>query len=111
MFLGLSSLPMGNLDDAIRAMETQAKLMGRSSLALGVLGLVYARTGRTGEARKLLEELQERAQKEYVPSWAIGLIFMGLGETEKCFDCFEKAADERDGNMLHFGISVGYELR
>jgi tetratricopeptide (TPR) repeat protein len=107
--LGSCYFHMGKQEDAIRAMETQAQILGRSSFALGGLGWAYALTGRTGEALKLLEELRERAQMQYVPSWSLASIYSGLGEMDKAFDWFEKAVDEHDPLMLHFHVHPNYD--
>jgi serine/threonine-protein kinase len=109
MLLGSCYFHIGKHDDAIRAMETQAQVLGRSSHALGNLGWAYASTGRTAEARKLLEELQERAQKQYTPPWSFAVIYSGLGELDKAFDWFEKAVDEHDPLMLHFHVHPNYD--
>ena len=85
-FSVLSTSRAGKLDEAIRAIETYSQLTGRSPFASGILGLVYALAGRIGEARKLLEELQELAQKAYVPWLAFAAIYSGLGEIDKGFD-------------------------
>jgi tetratricopeptide (TPR) repeat protein len=109
ILLGSCYFHVGKHDDAIRAMETQEQLLGRSSFALGNLGWAYASTGRRAEALKLLEELQERAQKQYTPSWSFGVIYSGLGEMDKAFDWFEKAVDEREPLMLHFHVHPNYD--
>ena len=109
ILLGSCYFHIGKHDDAIRAMETQAQVLGRSSFALGNLGWAYASTGRTAEALKLLEELQERAQKQYTPSWSFAVIYSGLGEMDKAFDWFEKAVDEREPLMLHCHVHPNYD--
>ncbi|MGA2587596.1 MAG: protein kinase [Candidatus Aminicenantales bacterium] len=109
ILLGSCYFQIGKHDDAIRAIETLAQVTGRSSFALGNLGWAYARTGRTGEALKLLEELQERAQKQYVPSWSFAAIYVGLGEMDKAFDWFEKAVDEHEPLMLHIHVHPNYD--
>ncbi len=109
MLLGSCYLHIGKHDDAIRALEMQAQVAGRSSFGLAGLGWGYALTGRTGEALKLLKELQERAQKEYMPSWSFAAIYWGLGEMDKAFDWFEKAVDEHDPLMLHFHVHPNYD--
>jgi serine/threonine protein kinase/tetratricopeptide (TPR) repeat protein len=108
-FLGHCYVHIGRYDDAIRAMETQAQLAGRSSFALGNLGWVYALTGRAKEASKRIGELQERAQKTYVPPWSFAIIYLGLAEMDRAFDWFEKAIDERDPLMLHFHVHPNYD--
>jgi serine/threonine protein kinase/Tfp pilus assembly protein PilF len=109
MLLGSCYYHMGKHDDAIRAMETQAHVLGRCSFALGNLGWAYASTGRTGEALKLLEELRTRAQKQYTPSWSFAVIYSGLGEMDNAFDWFEKAVDEREPLMLHIHVHPNYD--
>ena len=109
MLLGSCYFHIGKHDDAIRAMETQALALGRSSFALGSLGWAYASTDRTGEALKLLEELQERAEKQYTPSWSFAVIYQGLGEMDKAFDWFERAVDEHEPLMLHIDVHPNYD--
>jgi serine/threonine-protein kinase len=109
MLLGSCYFHIGKHDDAIRAMETQALALGRSSFALGSLGWAYASTGRTEEALQLLEELQERAQQQYTPSWSFAVIYSGLGEMDQAFDWFEKAVDEHEPLMLHIHVHPNYD--
>jgi serine/threonine protein kinase/Tfp pilus assembly protein PilF len=109
ILLGSCSFHMGKHDEAIRAIETLAQVTGRSSFALGNLGWAYALTGRKGEALKLLEELRERAQTQYVPSWSFAAICLGLGEMDEAFDWFEKAVDEREPLMLHCHVHPNYD--
>jgi serine/threonine protein kinase/tetratricopeptide (TPR) repeat protein len=112
MFLGFMCLQTGKLQEAIRAAETVARLMGRSPLALGLLGAAYARAGRLDDARKLLEELHELAQKTYVPPLSFAVIYPALGEIDKGFEWLEKAIDEREAILLHFHIDPSFdELR
>jgi len=109
ILLGSCSYHIGKYDEAIRAMETQAQIMGRSSFALGNLGWIYGRTGRTGDALKLLGELQERARTQYTPSWSLGAVYDGLGDLDKAFDWFEKAVDEREPLIFHVGVHPNYD--
>ena len=71
--------------------------------------VAYALAGRIGEARKLLEELQDLAQKAYVPPWSFAVIYFGLGEIDRGFDWLEKAVDERDALILHFHVDPTYD--
>jgi serine/threonine-protein kinase len=109
MLLGSCYFHVGQHDDAIRAMETLPQIMGRSSFALANLGWVYGSAGRAAEARRLLEELEEGAQKGYVPSWSFAVIYQGLGEMDKAFDWFEKAVDEHEPLMLQFNVHPNYD--
>jgi hypothetical protein len=67
--------------------------------------------GRVGEARKILEELQERARKSHVPGSVYALIYMGFGEIDKAFDWFEKSIEERDSMIWYVHYSAFDPLR
>jgi tetratricopeptide (TPR) repeat protein len=84
--------------------ETAVRIAGRNPLLQGFLGLGYARSGRTAEARKLLDELQELARKEYVSFFSLMTIYLGLGEIDNAFELLEKAVDERELKMIHLHI-------
>lgn len=69
-----------------------------------LLACVYARTGRATEARRILDELTTRSQREYVSSYTLALIHVALGEKEEALRLLEKAYDER---ALQVGGNTG----
>jgi pentatricopeptide repeat protein len=68
---------------------------------LGVLVRAYAGAGRRTEALRILDELQRRRQKGYVPPAAFLNAYLGLGDKEEAFAWMERAAEERS-NILQF---------
>jgi len=94
--LGLTHICGGKFEEAIKAIETAAQLLGHSSYVLGLLGYAYARAGRLYEAHKLLQFLEEQDKKTCVLPSALAQIHLGLGEIDKSLDWIEKAVDERD---------------
>ena len=56
--LGLAREQKGSLEEAIASFQRGAELLGGNARALAGLGHALAASGRTGEARKLLEELR-----------------------------------------------------
>jgi Tfp pilus assembly protein PilF len=107
--LGSIYFETGKIDEGIQAFETVMQLLGRTPWALGPLGLAYAIAGRIGDAQNLLKELQELAQKKYVPAIDFAFIYLGLGEMERFFDWIEKAVDQRDGLILNIVAEPGFE--
>ena len=63
---------------------------------LGWLGWALGRSGRHDEARACLDELETRAATEYVGPLYRGIIYEGLGDTDKAFELFEEAAVKRN---------------
>jgi serine/threonine protein kinase/tetratricopeptide (TPR) repeat protein len=77
---GLSLSGLGRHEEAIEALERTATL-SRAPVFVGVLGLGYARAGRSDDATRLLRELEDRAGRgEYVPPWARLSIHVGQGD-------------------------------
>jgi len=66
--LGLPCGAKGMYDQSIATGQKAAAPSCRNPMVLGVMGINYARAGRGPEARKLLEELEERARTAYVPA-------------------------------------------
>ena len=91
-----------SLKEAIQALESGVRLLGRTPYGLGWLGFGYARAGQIDEAKKLLTELQDLAQKEYVIPSSFSLIYLGLGEIDQAIDWQEKAVDEFDLAIFHY---------
>jgi serine/threonine-protein kinase len=102
--LGNAYLFKGEFDQAIRALEMATKLSGSSPLILGYLGFTYAHTGRKDTAHKLLQKLEDQAQKSYTPFSSVARICLGLGEIDKCLDWFEKAVSHRESAIGHFHL-------
>ena len=65
-----------------------------------VLACLSVRMGKEAVARKILEELTNRAQHQYVQSYALALVDLALGDKEKAMTLLEKAYEER-------GIQIG----
>ena len=84
---------------AISEFETAVRLSGGDSSYLGALGHAYAIAGNVKEARKLLSVLKKRSRRQYVPAYAIALIYAGLEEKDSAFEWLEKAYRDRSASM------------
>jgi eukaryotic-like serine/threonine-protein kinase len=64
--------------------------------AIAVLGYLYAKTERADDAKALLSEFDAlRSTGRYASSYAIGVIFAGLGDRERALSALEAAYRER----------------
>ena len=84
------------LDEAIAAQRLATHLSGDSTAMLGWVGLILAISGRSAEARTLLDRLHERAANEYVPPVSVAWIHLGLGEIDDAFEWLDRAVEARD---------------
>ncbi len=99
--LGVTYGAKGMYDQSIATHQKAAALSSRSPLTLGVMGANHGLAGRKPEARKLLEELQERAKTTYVPACCFAWVYMGLGEEDTAFDYLERAVEQRNLLIVH----------
>jgi len=91
--------PMRELgDEAIREHRLAVEKSPGLDYQLGWLGLALGVCGREAEAREVLSQLQ--SSDHYNLPTTIGNVHLGLGEFDAAFECFERAIDERDQNMM-----------
>jgi hypothetical protein len=57
-------------------------------------------SGRTPEARKLLDQLMEQSKKRYVSPFYIAIVYAGLGENDQALDWIEKAYKDRSNAIV-----------
>jgi serine/threonine-protein kinase len=74
-----------------------------------VYGYAYAVAGRTDDAEMVLELLEERSEEEYVSSFWMAVINLGLGDNEKAFQWLERAYQEKDDMMVFLKVIPIFE--
>ena len=107
--MGLAYEQKGDMELALAAFEKAAELTGRGTNVLASLGRAYAVTGRSKDARNILEELTSRAKQRYVSSYQIALVHVGLGEKEKAFAALEKAFEERSTLLTYLKMDPRFD--
>jgi tetratricopeptide (TPR) repeat protein len=95
--LGRTFLQQGKLAEAIWHLEQSRELSHKSPVMSGFLACAYAKAGKTADSECILRELHDRrdVQKQYVPVFFLGLVFLALGRHDSAFDHFEQALQER----------------
>jgi serine/threonine-protein kinase len=92
--LGINYAVLRRLPEAVAAMD-KAMALENQPFVIGNAGYAYGLAGKTGEARKLLDELKQRARQRYVSSQFMAQIHLGLGEKDLALQWLEKAFEER----------------
>jgi serine/threonine-protein kinase len=108
--LGHTYVELKMYDKALVEYQKVTELLGtRTPSIIADLGYLYAVTGRTNEAKKMLEELQGLSEKMYVSPWGFAVIHLGLGQIDQAYEWLEKAYKERDHSMIVFKIVSYFE--
>jgi eukaryotic-like serine/threonine-protein kinase len=96
LLLGDAKLQMGQTRQAVEDYEQAARLDRESPLTMGKLCHAYGLAGRAAEARKLLSEIEVRAEKER-ESWVTRAICqLGLGNRSAALDAMERATRKHE---------------
>jgi tetratricopeptide (TPR) repeat protein len=78
--------------------------LGQQPHALGHIGNVYARMGKTAEARDTISRLKEHVQADGIGRYEIALVYAGLGEKDEAFSWLEKSYTAHDKGLTYLKI-------
>jgi DNA-binding winged helix-turn-helix (wHTH) protein/TolB-like protein/lipoprotein NlpI len=102
--LGLAYLQKGMFDEAVAELRKTVSQSGGNARHVAFLGYAYARSGRRGEAQQLLNELQAKSGRAYVPHYDLAIIHLGLGDKERALELLGQAEQERDDWLLFLKV-------
>jgi TolB-like protein len=99
LVLAKAQQQMGQRDRNLATIE-QVCRRDDSPYMRGWAAWLFARLGRPERTRATIEDLQARALREYVPSYALALAFLGLGERDQALRHLDAAERERSVPIL-----------
>jgi TolB-like protein/Tfp pilus assembly protein PilF len=99
----------GRLESALAIAEKAERAVGPNPMVLGPAGLVYGLLGQRGQAEECLRRLLAGSEIRYFSPLCAAWIHLGLGDTETALDWMEKAVEERDPQIIHFGVKPLYD--
>jgi tetratricopeptide (TPR) repeat protein len=107
LLLGMAYEQRGRFSEALAEFQ-EARVLEDSPVLLGFLGYTYAALGNKSEAVELLNELQERAKRSYVPPYSMALIYSCLQDQDKAFESLDEAYS--DGNQWLTWLKIAPEF-
>ena len=93
--LGLVQDQREDFEEAIAAFRRAIQLSPPSPRIQGALGRTFARAGKPRQAHKILDELQELAEKRYVSPFELASIYFALNQLDEGFRWLTKAYQDR----------------
>ena len=109
--LSFSHHACGRHDEALRHLDTASARTKRSPVHSALLGLAFGLAGQEDVARRLLSDVRDRSQHEYVSPRAFALIHFGLGELDEGVHQLEKVYEERSPAVLYLQTLVWDPIR
>jgi TolB-like protein/Tfp pilus assembly protein PilF len=94
-------------DDAMPLIMRATELSDRAPFYLGLLGQIYAETGRMAEADDVLRELDRRSTTSYVPPHCYVYIHASRGDKDQAFHWQEKACDDGAPPFYFLSPAIG----
>jgi tetratricopeptide repeat protein len=98
--LAVIDVVLGNHAEAIAGLESTGD-RGSLGHALGV-------AGRSGEARQVLEALEQDARQQYVSPVQMALVHLGLGEHDEAMACLEQACNLRAVDLAFVRVDARF---
>src|SRR5258708_33179935 len=91
-------------DQAIAELRRASELSQNSPPALAALARTFAVSGRTAEARNLLDQLMQQSKKQYVSPFYVAIVYAGLGEKDQALDWLEKAYGDHSNAIIFLKV-------
>ncbi|MGA2812255.1 MAG: tetratricopeptide repeat protein [Candidatus Acidiferrum sp.] len=100
LWRGRVLLQQGNYREAIADLETAHRINHGSQTISPTLAYAYGFSGDRVKANAQLRSLLAESRRRYVSPWAIGYVYLGLGDKPHALDWFEEAVREHSADML-----------
>jgi tetratricopeptide (TPR) repeat protein len=99
--LGQAYASASRYDEAIGALQSAVGLSGGQAFTSATLGYAYAKAGKRREAKKILQDLQQRSSAEYVSPFCVTLVHAGLGDSDEAIAWLDRAYEEHSHWLVY----------
>ena len=110
LWFGRPYLQKGLYGEAIAEVQKAVEISKHSTISLAVLGHALAAAGNRKEALKIAETLRARAKRQYVPSYWIALIYVGLQDKDEAFSWLGRAYEERSSWLSWVKVEPRFDV-
>jgi DNA-binding winged helix-turn-helix (wHTH) protein/tetratricopeptide (TPR) repeat protein len=100
---------LGQNDQALDALTSAGRFSGGNSKVVALRGYIFAKLGRTAEAREVLRTLVAIARERYVPPYAMALVHAGLSEPDDSFEWLDRAFGLHDVHLIFLPVDPKWD--
>ena len=105
--LGLTLVQLQRYEEAIAALRAAVKLGPDNPLNQALLVYGLGRAGYGEESREAFEQLG--ARHPYVPCWFLSIVWIGLNDKDRAFQCLEDAFQGREPCMVSLKVDPVFD--
>jgi tetratricopeptide (TPR) repeat protein len=105
--LGLTLAQTPRRDEAVAALREAVTLGPENPLNQALLVYVLGRAGRAREAAQEMEQLS--ARHAYCPSWFLSIVWIGLNDHRRAFECLEDAFRGREPCLVSLKVDPVFD--
>jgi len=109
--MGYTFANMNNYQEAINNFKKALELSSEFGFAKTGLGYTYAKAGNKEDAERLLKSLIDQKKREYISSYRIALIYLGLGEINNALGWLKNSHEERDPSFIYINGQIWDPIR
>jgi len=102
--LGQAYIQLAMYEEAIDEFQLAMPPSGNDPDVMAALAFVYAITGRTTEAREMLDQLKALSLQRHVSAYSLALVYIGLDDKDKALMWLRNAYEDRSVWLI--GINV-----
>ncbi|HST29794.1 MAG TPA: tetratricopeptide repeat protein [Chthoniobacterales bacterium] len=99
----------GRYEEALAELNRARPISRDWSWITAEMGYVEARMGKRSEAQKIIQELNDRATREYIDPGLIAYVYIGLNDTDQAIAWLERGYEERSGLMAWLQIEPHFD--
>jgi len=103
-YIGLVKEQQRAFTEAIAALKRGDELLKDNLVVKADLAHALAASGRKADAEDALQDLSSLSRTRYVNPFEIGLIYIGLGQSEKAFQWLNRAYEERSDLLVYLRV-------
>lgn len=104
LYLGHAYAAAHQFDASLATFERVAAISVDAHRAKFGIGYALARSGRTAESERVIDDLRDLSRTRYVPPIDLAYVFTALGRHETALEYLERALDDRSFWVPFLGV-------
>ena len=109
LHLGNTLSPNGKTKEAVEVLRKSVSFWENAGMPLYMLCFALVEDGQIEEARKVLNEILEIAERQFMMPYYIAAAYTAVGDFDNAFKWFEKAVEDKNVWLIWFGTEPKFD--